>query len=267
MAVTHGPGTSLRDAPARRYWHQLTLLTTRDLRVRYSTSFLSYLWSVIDPLAMSAIYFFVFTVVFQRTVGFEPYIVFLISGLLPWMWLNGAVSDSSRAFIKEARLVRSTRVAPTIWVARLVGAKGIEFIASLPVLALFAVFAGATLHWTVVFFPLAMFMQTLLVYGIGLLVAPLTVFMRDIERAVKLVLRFAFYASPIVYDLSDLPEQFRVLGAFNPFAGILSLYRSAFFPEALDWVAVGISAAMTVLVLLLGTVVFRTNIRSVLKEV
>lgn len=261
--------THARDSwtPARRYRHSLWLLTSRDLRVRYSTSFLGYLWSVLDPLAMSAIYFFVFTVVFQRDVGFEPYIVFLLSGLLPWMWLSGAVSDSTRAFIKEARLIRSTKVPPTIWVARLTLAKGIEFLAALPVLALFAIFAGATLGREVLLFPLGILLQAALVLGIGLLVAPLTVFFRDLERAVKLVLRFAFYATPIVYDLGDLPANLQTLGAFNPLAGILSIYRSAFFPEALDWTAVAISAGMTGLVVLVGALVFRSSIRAVLKEV
>ena len=67
---------------ARRYFHSLWLLSARDLRVRYSTSALGYLWSILDPLVMSLIYWFVFTQVFERTVGTEPYIVFLITALL-----------------------------------------------------------------------------------------------------------------------------------------------------------------------------------------
>ena len=67
--------------------------------------------------------------------------------------------------------------------------------------------------------------------------------------------------------LFDLPPELRTLGAFNPLAGIVSIYRSAFFPEALDWTAVGISAGMTALVLLVGVLVFRRSIRAVLKEV
>ncbi len=59
-------------------------------------------------------------------------------------------------------------------------------------------------------------------------------FFRDLERAAKLVLRFLFYASPIVYGLPDLPEEWRLWGSFNPPPGIFSLYRSAFFPDQLD---------------------------------
>mgnify|MGYP003675366924 CR=1 FL=1 len=120
------------------YRQSLWLLTSRDLRVRYSTSFLGYFWSVLEPLVMAVIYWFVFTQIVQRSIGAEPYIVFLLAGLLPWMWFNGAVGDATRAFIKDAKLVRSTRIPHTVWVTRIVLAKGIEFLASIPVIVVFA---------------------------------------------------------------------------------------------------------------------------------
>ena len=110
-------------SPLARYRHQLWLLTERDLRVRYSTSALGYLWSILDPLVMAGIYWFVFTQVFHRGIANEPYIVFMLSALLPWMWFNGAVSDSTRAYIYEAKLIRSTKIPRTIWVVRLVLAR------------------------------------------------------------------------------------------------------------------------------------------------
>jgi ABC-2 type transport system permease protein len=253
-----------------RYRRSLWLLTTRDLRVRYSTSFLGYLWSILDPLVMAAIYWFVFTQVLVRDgdIGHAPYIVFLLSALLPWMWFTGAVSDCTRAFTREAKLIRSTTIPRTIWVARLVLSKGLEFLFSLPVLAAFAIVNGATLHWQVVLFPLAILIQGALILGIGLIVAPLVVFFRDLERAVKLVLRFLFYASPIIYGIEDLRKiGFETLGSFNPLTGIFVLYRSAFFPQQLDWFPVVVSAAMSLVLLGVGALVFRRTIRGVLKEI
>jgi len=235
--------------------------------VRYSTSALGYIWSILDPLVMAGIYWFVFTQVFQRGVGHEPYIVFLLTALLPWMWFTNGVSDSTRAFLKNAKLVRSTKIPRTIWVGTIVLSKGIEFLLSLPVLAIFAIFAGATLHWEAVFFLLAIAMQAVLLTGIGLIVAPLVVFFRDLERAVKLILRFLFYASPIIYGITDLPAQLHFWAAFNPLSGIFSLYRAAFFPEQLDWFAVGVAAGMSVLALVIGLLVFRRSERAVLKEI
>lgn len=239
----------------------------RDLRVRYSTSVLGYLWSILDPLVMAGIYWFVFTQVFSRTVGHEPYIVFLLSALLPWMWFNGAVSDSTRAFLREAKLIRSTRIPRTIWVARLVLSKGIEFVASIPVLALFALFSGATVHVEALLFPLAILIQAALTMGVGLIVAPLVVFFRDLDRATKLILRFLFYASPIIYGLSDLPAPLQGWAAANPLFGIISLYRAAFFPEQLNWAVVGVGCAVTAVILAIGILVFARTERAVLKEI
>jgi len=260
------PAAPVTWSPAQRYRRSLWLLTTRDLKVRYSTSALGYLWSILDPLVMAAIYWFVFTQVFGR-VGHEPYIVFLLAALLPWMWFTGAISDSTRAFTKEAKLIRSTTIPRTIWVARLVLSKGIEFVLSIPVLALFVIASGATLHLEALWWLLAIPLQAALTLGIGLLVAPLVVFFSDLERAVKLVLRFLFYASPIIYGLTDLPENLHFWAAFNPLTGIFSLYRAAFFPDQLDFFAIAISAAMTVAFLVIGYLVYRGSIRRVLKEI
>ncbi|WP_439591527.1 ABC transporter permease [Microbacterium sp.] len=256
----------------QRYLHSLWLLSARDLRVRYATSALGYLWSILDPLIMSLIYWFVFTQVFQRTVGHEPYIVFLITALLPWVWFNACVSDFTRAFNKDARLVRSTAIPRSIWVNRIVLSKGIEFLCSLPVLAGFVIVAAFTstvpvqLNWGLLLFPVAVLLQTILLVGLGLLVAPLCVLYSDLERTTKLILRVLFYASPIIYSVSDLPSWAEPIAAFNPLSGIFTLYRVGFFPEAWDTLSVVIGAIMSIGFLVAGILVFRRLERPVLKE-
>ena len=78
--------TSKNDRPRQSRataWRSLRLLTIRNLKVRYSTSLLGYLWSVLDPLLMSLIYWFIFTQLMQRSLGEDPYIVFLLCAMLP----------------------------------------------------------------------------------------------------------------------------------------------------------------------------------------
>ncbi|MGR6742538.1 ABC transporter permease [Microbacterium sp. F1-18] len=259
-AVVGAPGSP------RRYLHSLWLLSARDLRVRYSTSALGYFWSVLDPLVMSGIYWFVFTQVFHRDVGENPYIVFLITALLPWVWFNSAVTDFTRAFNKDARLVRSTSIPRSIWVGRIVLSKGIEFLFSLPVLAMFAIFGGATVNAALLLFPVAVVLQVILLLGLGLIVAPLCVLWGDLERTTRLVLRALFYASPIIYGVADLPGVFKELGAFNPLAGIFTLYRVGFFPDQWDTLSVIVGAATSILIFGLGLLVFSRLERPVLKE-
>lgn len=262
-AVVGAPGSP------RRYLHSLWLLSARDLKVRYSTSALGYLWSVLDPLVMSAIYWFVFTLVFQRNgIGGEPYIVFLIVGLLPWVWFNSAVSDLTKAFKKDARLVRSTAIPRSIWVNRIVLSKGVEFAFSIPVLILFATFAvpRVELNALILLFPLGILLQVILLVGLGLIVAPLCALWGDLERTTRLILRALFYASPIIYGLPDLPSPFRELALFNPLTGIFSLYRAGLFPGQLDPLAIGVAAGMSLLFLAIGVLVFRRLEPAVLKE-
>jgi ABC-2 type transport system permease protein len=84
-------------------------------------------WTIIDPLAMAAIYFVVFTVIFQaRRSGNQPYFLHLMIGMLAWQWFSQCLTETSRALLAEARLVRSTNVPRELWVVRVVIAKGIE---------------------------------------------------------------------------------------------------------------------------------------------
>ena len=247
-------------------WRSLKLLTQRDLKVRYSTSLLGYLWSILDPLVMSFIYWFIFTQLITRSLGQAPYIVFLLCAMLPWMWFNGAVGDSTRAFLKDVKLVRSVALPRWVWVGRIVCSKGVEFLLSLPVLVLFAIASGAQVNWYLLLYPLAMFMMAALVLGLGLIIAPLVVFFRDLERATKLVLRVLFYASPIIYSVNDLPAIAAPLAWINPLSGIFSLFRAGFFVEELNWPLVAVSAAIITVTLFVGTLVFRRSVGGVLKE-
>lgn len=262
-AVVGAPGSP------RRYLHSLWLLSARDLRVRYSTSALGYLWSVLDPLVMSGIYWFVFTQVFHRGgIGDSPYIVFLLVGLLPWVWFNSSVSDLTKAFQRDSRLVRSTAIPRSIWVNRIVLSKGIEFALSLPVLALFAALAvpRVQLNPLILLFPLGIVLQAILLVGLGLILAPLCALWRDLERTTRLILRALFYASPIIYGLPDLPAPFSAIALANPLSGIFTLYRSGLFPAEWDATAVLTAALISIALLGVGILVFRRLEPSVLKE-
>lgn len=264
-------GPTRERSATERYRRSLWLLTSRDLRVRYSTSALGYLWSVLEPLVLAIIYWFIFVEVFNRHTH-PPYMVFLLVGLLPWTWFQGAVSDATKAFTSEAKLIRSTTIPRSIWVARQCLSKGIEFIISLPVLVVFVVVSDftdtpATLHWQIVFFPLAIVLQAMFSYGLGLIIAPLTVLFRDLERVVRLALRFLFYLSTVLFSLGDLHRLgIEKLAALNPLAGIMCLYRAGLFPHELNLFAILVACVASPLTLVIGLLVFRRLVPSVLKE-
>ncbi|WP_338565779.1 ABC transporter permease, partial [Microbacterium paraoxydans] len=120
--------------------------------------------------------------------------------------------------------------------------------------------------WGMLWLPVAILLQAVLLVGLGLLVAPLCVLYTDLERTTALILRAMFYATPIIYNVTDLPGIFQTLGAFNPLAGIFMLYRMPFFPDQWNPFTLAVSVAMCLLILALGVWAFRRLERPVLKE-
>jgi ABC-type polysaccharide/polyol phosphate export permease len=251
----------------------LWTLVQRDLRVRYSSSLLGYVWTVLDPLLMASVYFVVFTFIFKAgaRVADRPYFLYLLSGLLAWQWFTASVNDTTKSLIQEARMVRSTNLPREIWVIRCVVAKGVEYLLSLPILVGFVVYYLAIgqvrLDWELLLFPLGLLLQFVLLVGMGLILAPITVLATDMQRVVRIVLRFLFYLSPVLYGAHSVPDALRVVLLLNPLNGILSLYRGGLFERGVNWVDVGASAALSVLLVVVGFWVFSRLERAVLKEI
>jgi ABC-2 type transport system permease protein len=260
-------GLLARPAALLRARRAIGLLVVRDLKVRYASSALGYVWSILEPLLLGLVYWFIFTQIFHREVGLDPYVVFLLAGMFPWTWFSSAVSDTAKALRNEARLIRSTNVPRELWVLRVVVSKGIEFFFSLPVLLLFVVAYHGEFHWQLVLILPAAGMMAVLCIGIGLLLAPLTVLLEDLDRIVRLILRLGFYCSPIIFTVADVPHKLRLLISLNPVAGILELFRAGFFPNQLEWRHVEHSALACVVMLVLGWIVFARLERTVLKEI
>ena len=248
----------------------IRLLVARDLKVKYAGSALGYLWSVLDPLLLAFVFWFVFTQVLVRRHGGDPYILFLLTGLLPWNWANGVLNDSARALTGEARLVRSTNLEREVWVLRIVASKFAEFVLSLPVVVLFLVIYAGRIDFSgyLLALPLAAGIQAVLLTGAALVLAPVTVMFKDVQRLVRILTRLLFYLSPIIYGVADVPERFRPLALLNPLSGVLELYRAAFFPSRFaGWGVVASSAVLSALVLMAGTWVFSRLEGPVLKEI
>ena len=229
------PSLRARALRVIQYRRILKLLVGRDLKVRYAGSFLGYLWTILDPLLMSLVYWFIFTKIFHRSAGpdYMPYMLYLVSGQLPWFWFNGGVTGTARALRSEAQMVRSSNVPRELWVIRTVCSKFIEYIFGLPVLAIFATAYLVKPTPYIFLLPLAWAIEIVLLMGIGLILAPLNVLVRDVERLIPVILRVLFYGSPVLYSIEQAPTALRGLYTFNPMVGFLQLSRAAFFPAAL----------------------------------
>lgn len=250
----------------------LWVLIRRDLKLRYAGSMLGWVWTVLEPLMMSSIYWFVFTVIFHRRVGDAPYIIFLLAGLLPWFWFTNGLSQGADALVSQRRLLASTALPRQIWVLRSVGAKGCEFLFSVPVFLLFLIFYHPQYNVQLLYIPLGLVLELILLIGLGLLLSPIMVLVRDLKPIIRLITRVMFYASPVIYGFHDiasigLPEPVTLFYGLNPMTGILECFRSGFFDQAAAWHVIVSASIVSVFVLFLGWFVFKRLESTVLKEI
>jgi ABC-2 type transport system permease protein len=254
----------------RRIWQYrrlIAILVRRDLKVKYAGSALGYLWSVLEPLAMSIVYWFVFTKIVHRNVGYSPYILFLVTGQLLWFWFLGGVTGGMKALRAESQMVRSTNVPREAWVVRVVATGFVSYLFSLPVVVIFAAAYQRAPTRYIVLLPVGWILEFGLIMGLALMLAPLSVLVKDINRVIPVVVRILFYMTPILYAPERVPAALRPAVEFNPIAGIMTVSRSMFFPREFRWIYVMDSAITSTVVLVLGLFVFRRLERQVLKEI
>jgi ABC-2 type transport system permease protein len=269
---TSGEGGSGPVERSRRVWEYrriLGLLIGRDIRVRYASSMLGYVWAVLDPLALSFVYWFLFTQIISRHIGVPPYILFLVTGQLVWQWINSSINTSLNALRSESQMVRSSNVPRELWILRVVLSKGVEYLFSLPVLAVFAIVYAKVPSPDILLWPLAMLMTVMLCTGVGLMLAPAAVLVRDLRSIVRIVTRAMFFLSPILYSLQDVAKKRQGVAEFvswNPVSGIMSLFRAPFFPQELNWSDVAHSAIVIAVLFVIGMWSFNRLERPMLKE-
>lgn len=274
----HGEHAVARRRGIVEVWQRrdaLRLLVRRDLTVRYQQSLLGYLWTMIDPLATAATYWFVFGVLYgdKRPADGEPYVLFLVSGLFAWIWVAGVLGDATTALTVQRRLITTIRMPRELFPVGRVVAKFFEYLASLPVLILVAVLYRAPFGRNLLLLPVAVGLQMVLLIGLALLLSSLNVMLRDVERFVRLLQRILLYGLPVVYPLTKvlnapLPAWVKSAYQLNPLVGIFELHHAAWLgPGHVPPTHLIVTAAVgSVATFVVGAVVFTRLEPAVLKE-
>jgi len=204
-------------------------MVVRDLRSRYAGSGLGLAWVVLHPVLWMVLYSAVFSVILRVPVEpeFESFPEFLMAGLLPWMAIQEGISRSASALPDNAVMVKKA-VFPieTLVLSALLAAVVNQLVAFF-IFGVYLFFIGHLSIWILLVVP-ALALQILLTYGIGCLAATVTAFVRDAGHAIGILLTVVFFATPIVYPASMVPERFRPILDANPIAHLVAWYRAAF---------------------------------------
>lgn len=256
-----------RAAELWHYRHLVRSLVVRDLKVRYRSSVLGFLWSLVNPLLMMAVLSLVFGVFFPNSTVRHNH-VFILVAILPWNWFSAAVAGGMMSVVSNAPLINKVYFPREILPLSLVLSELVNFLFALPVLAAIILLAGIPLTVHALWLPAIILVQAVFSLGVALLLATANVYYRDTGIIMGVVLQAWFFLTPIFYDASNY-DHFARLAALglsgsrlayilNPMASLIANYRVVLYgspqgpPTAPDLLFLGRTALTALVVLVVG---------------
>ncbi|MBF0557972.1 MAG: ABC transporter permease [Nitrospirae bacterium] len=238
------------------YRDLITVLTHKEMKVRYKSSVFGYCWSVANPLAFAFVYYIAFKIIMK--IQMEDYTLFLIAGLFPWQWFGTSVVSAPMIFLANSSIIKKVNFPRNIIPLTTVLQDMIHFLLSIPVIIgfLFIYHRTPSLSW-LYGIPLLLLIQLIMTYGAALLVSSINLFFRDFERLISILITLVFYCTPIIYPETMVPEQLRALIYCNPLSPLIVSWRNLFIHGTLDPAALAMGFAYSLVFLAAGHLIYR----------
>ena len=218
----------------------------KDVGGKYKNSVLGVLWSFLYPLLQIAVYAIVFPLIMRSNM--ENYTVFVCCGLIPWNFFSTAISRSSFTMIENGNILKKVYFPREILPISVVTSEAVNFVISTIIILAFVLGTGMGLTWYVIFYPVILLIQYILLIGISLFVSSITVYFRDLQHFIGIALQLLFYATPIVYATNIIPESYQWILRLNPMTFIIDGYRSIFYyQQQPDFISLGITLLVSLI--------------------
>jgi len=213
-------------------------LTVRDLKARYKDSVLGFFWSLLNPLAMMAVFTIVFTVMLPNQ-SVENFPIFVLCALLPWNFFTSGVLGGTTSVVGNGNLIKKVFFPREILPIASVLSNLVNFLLALVVLFVALIVFGAKISSDIWLLPIVISVQFVFILGIVLFLSTLHVFYRDTIMIVDVVLLAAFFLTPVFYPMDIVPKNSDILGftidvhrwlrILNPMASLVTTYRNLFY--------------------------------------
>jgi len=238
--------------------HLLVALVKRDFKAQYRRSLIGPAWALLYTLVYLGLFVAVRSFLGIPSDG-QPYVLFAAVSIVPWTFFSGAVSRAGASIMLNGSLIKKMVVRREVFPASAVILSFGDLVIASLVLVVLATWYGVVIGWAALWVLPLLCLLALLAYGVGMAVAAVGVYKRDVIFALPFVIQVWMLASPIMYPLSVVPEQWRDLYALNPVVGILEGLRAALLHNATPDFGLLLTALLgTALLLALGWWLFRS---------
>jgi lipopolysaccharide transport system permease protein len=211
----------------RQYKDLFYFLVWRDVKILYKQTVLGFAWAVIRPVFSML----VFSVVFGKLANVPsdgvPYPIFSYAALVPWTYFSSAMVDSNNSLISSGSMLTKVYFPRLVIPMTPVLAKLVDFAIGFSILVLMMVWYGFVPTLGVVFLPFFVLLMILTAAGIGMWLSAMAIQFRDVRHATPFLAQLLMYAAPVVWPVSLIPVQYRLLYGLYPMAGVIEGFRSA----------------------------------------
>ena len=234
----------------------------REISDRYIGSVSGLSWILLQPLALLAIYGFVFAVIFRVNIPEmqgRAFIEFVALGLWPWLAFQEGVQRGPMSIQAAAGLIKKVSFPHELLVYGSIASSYLIHLSGFLLVLLVMGVSGKEIHFSAL--PVAMVIllfQVLFTAGLAMLFSALQVFVRDVEHFLSPMLMIWFYATPVLYPVSMVPQQVQSLMALNPMASFIGGVRDAMLHGvvSISWQAITV-ALISIALFAFGRFVFR----------
>ena len=203
----------------------------KEVRSKYKNSFLGVLWSFLNPLLQIVVYAVIFSLILSNKQ--EHYAIFLCCGLIPWTFFSSAINKSAFTFIENGNIIKKVYFPREIIPISVVTAEAINFLISTIIILGFVIFGGLGISKYIVFYPIVLIAQYLIILAISLVISSICVYLRDLQHFIGVILQLLFYAAPIVYSQDSIPAEYQWILKYNPMTYIINSYRDIFYYQTM----------------------------------
>jgi ABC-2 type transport system permease protein len=236
MSIDAAPSPRYRGPSAlgddvRRFWNLTLTLAVTDFKLRFFGSVLGYLWMLLRPLLLFGVIYVVFTEIVRFGGDVEHYPVYLLTSIVLFGFFSEATSRGVTSLVARENLLRKIRFPRLVIPLSVALAALFNLLANMVAVFVFVFISGIEPRPDWIQVPLLIAMLVVLATGVTMLVSALYVRYRDMEPIWEVTLQLLFYASPVLYVITFVPEDFRKLAASNPIATILTQMRHALIDE------------------------------------
>ena len=203
-------------------------MISTDFKIRYQGSFLGYIWSLLRPLFMFVVLFTVFTYVVPLGKSVPHYAVQLFIGIVLWNFFNEATTTGMGSISGASDIIRKVSIPRYLIVVASSVSALINLLLNLAVLTVFIIVDGIPFRIEWLLFPLILVEVFIFAQALAFFLAAANTRFRDIQYIWELVIQVGFYATPIIYMATKIPEEYRTYFLLNPMAQMIQDARWMF---------------------------------------